>query len=64
MAFARWISPDFAVWADQHIDALLRGDNLAVIRSGNPAAYRHQYALVLVVVEKLKPNGVCFYAGP
>ncbi|ELE6506814.1 KilA-N domain-containing protein [Pseudomonas aeruginosa] len=26
VAFARWISPDFAVWADLHIDALLRGE--------------------------------------
>jgi hypothetical protein len=24
--FARWLSPDFAVWCDLHIDALLRGD--------------------------------------
>ncbi|MGA4442616.1 KilA-N domain-containing protein [Ectopseudomonas hydrolytica] len=26
VAFARWISPDFAVWCDLHIDALLRGE--------------------------------------
>ncbi|MFC0666251.1 KilA-N domain-containing protein [Azotobacter chroococcum] len=26
VALARWISPDFAVWADLHIDALLRGE--------------------------------------
>ncbi len=26
VAFARWISPDFAVWCDLHIDALLHGD--------------------------------------
>ncbi|WP_025110071.1 KilA-N domain-containing protein [Pseudomonas sp. H1h] len=26
VGFARWISPDFAVWADLHIDALLRGE--------------------------------------
>ncbi len=26
VAFARWISPDFAVWADLHIDALIRGE--------------------------------------
>ena len=26
VAFARWISPDFAVWADLHIDALMRGE--------------------------------------
>ncbi|MCW8158983.1 DNA-binding protein [Stutzerimonas stutzeri] len=26
VAFARWLSADFAVWADLHIDALLRGE--------------------------------------
>ncbi|MGY2183268.1 KilA-N domain-containing protein [Pseudomonas agarici] len=26
VSFARWISPDFAVWCDLHIDALLRGE--------------------------------------
>ena len=26
VAFARWLSPDFAVWCDMQIDALLRGD--------------------------------------
>lgn len=26
VAFARWVSADFAVWADLHIDALLRGE--------------------------------------
>lgn len=26
VAFARWLSPDFAVWCDLHIDALLRGE--------------------------------------
>jgi len=26
VAFARWFSPDFAVWCDLHIDALLHGD--------------------------------------
>lgn len=26
VAFARWISSDFAVWCDLHIDALLRGE--------------------------------------
>ena len=26
VAFARWISPDFAVWCDVHIDALLHGE--------------------------------------
>lgn len=26
VAFARWISPDFAVWCDLHIDGLLRGE--------------------------------------
>ncbi|WP_349618085.1 KilA-N domain-containing protein [Azotobacter salinestris] len=26
VAFARWLSPDFAVWCDLKIDALLRGD--------------------------------------
>jgi hypothetical protein len=26
VAFARWMSADFAVWADLHIDALLRGE--------------------------------------
>lgn len=26
ISFARWISPDFAVWCDLHIDALLRGE--------------------------------------
>ncbi|WP_327190602.1 KilA-N domain-containing protein [Pseudomonas libanensis] len=26
VAFARWISPDFSVWCDLHIDALLRGE--------------------------------------
>lgn len=25
VAFARWLSPDFAVWCDQQIDGLLRG---------------------------------------
>lgn len=27
VAFARWLSPDFAVWCDQHIDGLLRGES-------------------------------------
>lgn len=26
VGFARWISPDFAVWCDLHIDALVRGE--------------------------------------
>jgi hypothetical protein len=26
VGFARWMSPDFAVWADIHIDALLHGE--------------------------------------
>jgi len=26
VAFARWLDDDFAVWADLHIDALLRGE--------------------------------------
>lgn len=26
VAFARWLSPDFAVWCDMRIDALLHGD--------------------------------------
>ncbi|MGO4003725.1 KilA-N domain-containing protein [Pseudomonas fluorescens] len=26
VAFARWLSADFAVWCDLHIDALLRGE--------------------------------------
>lgn len=26
VAFARWLSDDFAVWCDLHIDALLRGE--------------------------------------
>lgn len=26
VAFARWLSVDFAVWCDEHIDALLRGE--------------------------------------
>ena len=26
VAFARWVSADFAVWCDLHIDALLRGE--------------------------------------
>lgn len=26
VAFARWISPDFAVWCDMRVDALLHGD--------------------------------------
>lgn len=26
VSFARWISPDFSVWCDLHIDALLRGE--------------------------------------
>lgn len=27
VAFARWLSDDFAVWCDLHIDALLRGEH-------------------------------------
>ncbi len=26
VSFARWISPDFAVWCDLHIDAIIRGE--------------------------------------
>lgn len=40
VVFARWLSVDFAVWCDMHIDALLRGEITVV----------HQYATACKVL--------------
>lgn len=33
IAFARWLNPDFAVWADEQIESLLRGNPTQIPRS-------------------------------
>jgi len=42
VAFARWISPKFAVWCDMQIDALLRGDGKPWANARREAAIGHR----------------------
>lgn len=42
VAFARWLSPDFAVWCDRKIDGLLRGDSKPWASARREAAIGHR----------------------
>lgn len=42
VAFARWLSVDFAVWCDEQVDALLRGDMKSWTSARREAAIGHK----------------------
>ncbi|UBM26081.1 KilA-N domain-containing protein [Pseudomonas sp. p1(2021b)] len=42
VAFARWLSVDFAVWCDEQVDALLRGDMKSWASARREAAIGHK----------------------
>lgn len=42
VVFARWLSVDFAVWCDEQIDALLRGESKSWISARREAAIGHK----------------------
>ncbi|WP_017522309.1 KilA-N domain-containing protein [Pseudomonas nitroreducens] len=53
VAFARWLSPDFAVWCDMQMDALLRSDNSKweQVRQQSATSYRGMCAALAVTLE-------------
>ncbi|WP_430317767.1 KilA-N domain-containing protein [Pseudomonas nitroreducens] len=53
ISFARWLSPEFAVWCDLQLDALLRNDNSKweQVRQQSATSYRGMCAALAVTLE-------------